>query len=546
MSHAQNRNPAHALAGSLALLLLAWTVFPAQGHAADWAWTQGQGWAQSTGVARDTPSQQFNHAYELEQSGQFHPAAQAYFLLVETFPHSEEAASALQRLARCLFHMENYYSSFKAIEQVMLSYPRMTRNKANLVEIQFAIGQRFQEGARVNPVDSNEPPRRGAEAAAEIFQAVVRNDPFGPHAGPALLALGDTYRKLGRPRDAQDQYNRVINEFSANEHLVDQARIGLQECAVSLGEASVSEAVGVIRNHAHEIARRDGGSEEARGEIENLQRRVSDLEEADAQKLMDEARFYNRRGTHESRKSARWICERILEEYPRTAAADDARTLIASITIPAQRHRGWRVPFLRRDEDEQIFEVPGPGPDHVTHRPVPTPIPGMEDAPRHVESVAGPRPRAPARTTTPVSTPPTTPGGLPPVMEAQGDTRRDPATDPGSTAFHTPPPPPAPVPSPAPAPVAERPTPPPARRPDAARGATPPAPPGGIAPSAIPATLGRSQRSTTPAPGAAPQAQVPPTPAPVPAPRSASPVPPISGAGAIPRGRVTMPDEMNP
>lgn len=546
------------LSGLLACLL----PFAPRAHASDWAWTQGQGWSQGTGVPKDTPSQQYRHAYDLEMGGQFLPAAQSYFLLVQTFPHSDEAAAALQRLARCLFHMENYYTSFKAIEQVLLSYPRFTRNKADLIRIQYLIGERFLEGARVNPVDSNEDPRRGAEAAVEIFQAVVRNDPFGPHAGPSLLALGDTYRKLGKPREAQDQYNRVINEFSANEYLVDQARIGLQECAVMLGEASVRDAVNVIRDHAHEIASQGRDPEEVRGKIETLQQRVSDLEEADARKLMDEARFYNRRGTHESRKSARWICERILEEYPGTAAADEARAMLATITIPSQRHRGWRVPLLRRGEEDPTFQAPGPGVDHVTARPVDIPIPGIEDAPRHAEAVAGPRPRTPPLPTTPVTAPPTG-RSTPPVMEASQPVRPAFAPDDsarGASSVVPPTPVSAPVPGPAPVTSSS------ASPPPMGRDGTPPVPPGGLAPSAIPATLGRQREATpsagssvpAPSPSALPTAPVtpPPPPAPVTAPPSVSPAsrgaatppgaPPPGGVGAMPRGRVSIPDEMNP
>ena len=53
--------------------------------------------------------------------------------------------------------MENYYDAYKALEQVIKSYP-FSAEKSDLIKIEFLIGRKFQSGARVNLLDDNEDP----------------------------------------------------------------------------------------------------------------------------------------------------------------------------------------------------------------------------------------------------------------------------------------------------------------------------------------------------------------------------------------------------
>ncbi|MDR1612489.1 MAG: hypothetical protein LBT97_06855, partial [Planctomycetota bacterium] len=122
----------------IAALFLAGTAWAA----GEWEWTEGQGWMRGAGVSRPTAKEQLAHAYTLEQRGEFMDAARQYFLLIQNFPDSEEAGIGLQRLAKCLFEMENYFTSFQAIEQVIKTYPN-TGRMSDLVEIELRIAKKM-------------------------------------------------------------------------------------------------------------------------------------------------------------------------------------------------------------------------------------------------------------------------------------------------------------------------------------------------------------------------------------------------------------------
>ncbi|MBN2713303.1 MAG: hypothetical protein JXR97_12860, partial [Planctomycetes bacterium] len=143
--------------------------------AASWEWTKGQGWTEGAGAARESAKEQLTHAMRLEKKGEYYDAAKQYFLCIRVYPDTKEAGIALQRLAKCLFEMENYYQSYKAIDQVIQSYPD-TGNISSLLAIEYKIGNKLAKGAKVTLLvqDEAEAKRKSYEAAAEVFNSVIK------------------------------------------------------------------------------------------------------------------------------------------------------------------------------------------------------------------------------------------------------------------------------------------------------------------------------------------------------------------------------------
>ncbi|MBP5234207.1 MAG: tetratricopeptide repeat protein, partial [Planctomycetes bacterium] len=324
--------------------------------AADWEWTQDKGWAQGAGRARETADEQLKYAWDLEQEKRYQNAARQYFLLLKSWPDSEEAGIGLQRLANCLFKLENYYDSFKALEQVIRSYPASIK-KNDLLKIEFLIGRKFQTGARRDMLNMEEPAARGLETAIEIFQAVIANDSVGPYAGAAHLAVADCYRKMGDNRQAVVWYDRVLEQFSYSNELVAKAEMGKQLAKVALGEDSV-ESANVKRDQlAQMVKENDGGDAASTGSVDpepvtNLREEFNELNEKEAEKLWKAAEYYRKRGSYESLQAYKFSLEQIIVRFPNTSYASEARKKIGSVKVPKQQPRSFgkiNLPFVKKE-----------------------------------------------------------------------------------------------------------------------------------------------------------------------------------------------------
>ncbi len=349
----------------LATLIAVVTLFAATARAAgEWEWTAGQGWIRGAGVARPTPKEQLHYSYELEQKGEFMDAARQYFLLVQNFPASEEAGVGLQRLARCLFEMENYYTSYKAIEQVIETYPN-TGRMSDLVEIELRIAKKLMvsqtpdilSGREQNTRDHNI--RRGLE----IIASVIEHDPYGPVAAEAYLAQGEGHLFLNEVQEARKSFETIRDEFPRSE-LIERARLGILQCDSILGNArpqELAEQMEVVRET--ERGRLEGREElDEMDDVENTFRQFNEIEAA---KLMDQAEQYRRMGTRKSVQSSEFLFKEIVRRYPGSPQAEEAMARLGNLNIPREQSRITRAikninlnPFSYNRDREPEWIVP--------------------------------------------------------------------------------------------------------------------------------------------------------------------------------------------
>jgi len=361
--------------------------------AADWQWTKNQGWSVGGGTARPNAEEQLRYAYSLEQKGELLDAARQYFLLLKVYPDAPQAGVALQRLAKCLFEMENYYQAFQAIEQVLISYPQSGR-LADFLAIQMKIARKLQEGARPSILKNDDDPlAAGRKAACEVYEAVLKHDPYGPLADDALLALGEVRLEMNEPKIAREHFARLLNEFSKSP-LVDKARLGLTRCDVLEGKASSSD----VQRTVKEIRAKEAAAGKPAEDAGEMEKSVSELENLEAKKMWDGAMFYLKRGTAESVSSAIWTLKELIRRYPRTECAAQARELLPQIQIPKKGSapidlsRLNILPFKRKKEEG--FVVPQLGEAGVKTEPVSEAVPGIE--PPGGESIAVAKPASPS------------------------------------------------------------------------------------------------------------------------------------------------------
>ncbi|GHV22022.1 hypothetical protein AGMMS49959_12120 [Planctomycetales bacterium] len=368
------------------VLLLSAAAFAGAADAAEWEWTQDKGWAQGVGSPRATADEQLNYAWELEQDRRYQNAAQQYFLLLKTWPDNEEAGVALQRLANCLFKLENYYDSFKALDQVIKSYPNSIK-KNDLLKIEFLIGRKFQSGAKKDLLNMNEPESVGLNAAIEVFKAVIAADAVGPYSGAAALAVADCYRKNDNPREAVVWYDRVLEQYSFSNELVAKAELGKDLARVASGVESVEEAdakraqLENLMNDQSHLA--EGAGNEDYAPVSDLKTEFNELYDKAAEKLWNNAVYYEKRGTYESLQACKFTLELITVRYPNTRFASAARKKLNELKVPEAEPKSignFNVPFKKK-APPPTFVTALAGPEHIQTDRVPVPGVDAEAAP---------------------------------------------------------------------------------------------------------------------------------------------------------------------
>ncbi|MCC8189890.1 MAG: tetratricopeptide repeat protein, partial [Planctomycetes bacterium] len=324
------------LAVLFSCLISAGTVWAA----GDWEWTKDQGWVMGAGVARPTPREQLQYAYDLEQRGEFLDSARQYFLLVQNFPASDEAGVGLQRLARCLFEMENYYTSYEAIEQVIKSYPN-TGRMSDLVEIELRIAKKLMVSQSTSILAGNEANARdfNIRRALTIVDSVIEHDPYGRVAAEAYLVKGEGHLFLNEVQQAREAFEKIRDEFPRSDFL-ERARLGIVTCDSLIGQASPQELA-----EAMELVREAERNRESEGDYDDVEDTIRKLSEVEAAKMLDQAEQYRIMGLPRTIKSSQFLYNELIRRYPNTPQAEIAMERLGQTRMP--REEGTVTKFFK-------------------------------------------------------------------------------------------------------------------------------------------------------------------------------------------------------
>jgi outer membrane protein assembly factor BamD (BamD/ComL family) len=301
-----------------------------------WEWTKSAGWSRSEGTAKGTPGEQYQYAKSLQEKGNFYDAARQYFLLVRTFPNSREASRAILSLAQCLFEMENYYASFKALEQSIEKYPKSIHLPA-LLELEFRIGKRFSQGAPPSLFNSKDPKRDALLMSIEVFKAVIKHDEYGPLADDCYSELGMAYLELNKPQTAKDKLSILLSSFPESE-LIALARYRIALANIQLGQGTLAEAKKRLKELQMEVEQRKGKG--APVTQEKLKEDMGNLREDEARRMYEAAVFYVKRGSPKSYDAALFSLKEIVRRYPETSTAEFAGKLIEELVNKGRPKKG--------------------------------------------------------------------------------------------------------------------------------------------------------------------------------------------------------------
>jgi len=190
-------------------------VLPCNVHAF-WMWTpETNKWTNPKYSVKDTPSEQLEVAKGLFDQKNYPFVIKECNKLVKHYPRSREAAEAQYYIGRSQEELGNYYEGFKAFQVVIDKYP-FSERAAEIVDNQFTIAVSLMEGKYVHSKWS-QVVTGGDYQVIEIFRQVIKNAPYGKHAGESQLKIGLYLKEKKLYQEARDEFEKTINDYPNTE-----------------------------------------------------------------------------------------------------------------------------------------------------------------------------------------------------------------------------------------------------------------------------------------------------------------------------------------
>ena len=270
-----------------------------------------------TGPKRDTASEQFAYAAELEAAESWSAARKAYDALVREWPTAPEAPRAQKAVADILLSRElDYEAAFKEYRYLVDFYSSQCDYDAAVDTLYKTAELMRDEGKTVlffrfdNTVD-----------VRRAYEAVVLRAPGAKFAPRAMLTIAQLREDEDKPETAVTVYENLRNlhpgTAEADEALYREAKarmVVLHRCEYNRDR--VRDTIDFLRLA---IASGKLGSER-RAEVERCLSEAKSLVEEEAYKA---ARFYDSRTR--TKRSAISAYQRFLDEYPASDRAAEVR-----------------------------------------------------------------------------------------------------------------------------------------------------------------------------------------------------------------------------
>lgn len=195
----------------------------------EWQWVDEIAWVRDAPETSLSPKEQLAKAYAAEKEKEYTEAAQRYYDVVARHPETPDANIALQRLSKCLFEIGYRYSAFKAVEQVIETYPDPDR-LAEYRQIQLEIAKKWLDlETRDSALAADYDTEEDLPVIIAMFAAICENDPSGPHTAEAHLLKAECHLMLNEIDLARADYKAVIRKFPESP-FVKRAQLGLSVC----------------------------------------------------------------------------------------------------------------------------------------------------------------------------------------------------------------------------------------------------------------------------------------------------------------------------
>jgi outer membrane assembly lipoprotein YfiO len=192
------------------LLVLGFTLCASPAFAV-WIWTpQSNRWVNPKYAVRDTPAEQLGFALEFFNNKEYVPAVRELQKLIRHYPKSREAADAQFYTGVALEQQGKLKDAFAAYQKVIDMYP-FSERAPEIVKLQFALGERMLQGEGDKGVLGRV--IGASEEVVDVFEAVIKNAPYGPLAPEARYQIGLYLLENQLYQEARDAFTKVIHDY---------------------------------------------------------------------------------------------------------------------------------------------------------------------------------------------------------------------------------------------------------------------------------------------------------------------------------------------
>lgn len=273
------------------IFLIAFTVITGQNAFAFWVWTpKSKTMVNPKFAVKDTPSEQYDWAMRFYKQSEFKRAAEEFERLTEHYPDSDFAPEAQYYAGRANEEEGKYYFAFQNYQKTVENYP-YTKRLEEIIQREYAIANIMQTKEEPKLMDLEL--SLSLERATEMYEKIVKNNPFGEYADKALFKSGECYRRLSKYDKAIESYERIIDDYPESD-LLSEAKYQLAytkyEASLSpeYDQESTDEALAEFQKIANTTAV-PGVSEEASEVMQKLRQKK-------AESTVKIAEFYERQG----------------------------------------------------------------------------------------------------------------------------------------------------------------------------------------------------------------------------------------------------------
>ena len=279
-----------------------------------WIWTPETGkWINPKYSVKDSPKEQLDVVKRFFDQKNYAVAIKEAVKLVKHYPRAREAAEAQYYIGLSKENLSDAYEAFKAYQVVVDKYP-FSERAAEIVDRQFQMASNMMEGKYernkwVQVVVG------GDYQVIEIFRQVIKNAPYGKHAGEAQYKIGLYLKEKQLYQEARDEFEKTINDYPNTDWskaakyqiaLTDSVRAADIQRDQQSTSAAVTEFKEFIEQHPDTEL-----SEKAKDHVKKLREK-----EAENDFLI--AQFYEKQ---KNAKAARVYYNTIVDEYSDTSWA---------------------------------------------------------------------------------------------------------------------------------------------------------------------------------------------------------------------------------
>jgi outer membrane protein assembly factor BamD (BamD/ComL family) len=293
-------------------------------------------------------------------------AAENFKTAAASWPQSALAQDAMFQQGESLFFANRYPAAINAYDQLLKDFPN-SQHTDKAITREFAIARYWEQYADYDPdwvVTPNLTQRSlplfdTVGRAIKVYENIRLNDPTGPLADDSIMATANSYFRRGRYNDADYHYDLLRKEYPRSDHQGNAHILGLQ-CKIRKYQGPdydgkpLEEAKQLIRQQRMQFAAElDDAQKQQLAEIDGqVTRALAEREFAMAQHF-DNIEQYG---------SAKFYYNEVVENYPRTPLADQARERIVALGGEPDRPEpklAWLIDMVpESDERVAVSQVP--------------------------------------------------------------------------------------------------------------------------------------------------------------------------------------------